>query len=218
MSDLGFNPENVIPAIEPTMILTVQANTPLTIQDLRNTLSTMEMIEAIDMVREVVLNSVTLEQVQLDRGLEVTIGNGKRYRKDKNYSAFWAAVARETEEALYHHFVRTVHLNTGIKVSTHPAIRRLTKLIIHPILSEFARCTPSSIRECLDSTKVGLESEDVFGNVSRFLAYAPIELHADNVLVARKLLERKCSVHGQKVNRLLTIKNAAEKVQQDKYD
>ena len=39
MSELpGFNPENVTPIVEPVLTLLVQANTPVTPQDLRLTM------------------------------------------------------------------------------------------------------------------------------------------------------------------------------------
>jgi len=44
MADLGFNPENVIPVITPVMKMFVQANTPLTEQDLRTTIGTLDII------------------------------------------------------------------------------------------------------------------------------------------------------------------------------
>ena len=218
MSNLGFNPENVTTDIEPIMTLLVQANTPLTTSDIRNTLNTLDIIEAFDIVRAIVLDHITPEEVILNRGKSVIVGTGKKYRKDKNFANFWNDIAAEVEDALYIHITRTVELSTGTKESTHPMIRRIMKLVIAPVLLEFSKHTPEQILKILDPVHEGLDGQDIFGYMSRFMACGEVELHPENIFVARKTLQRKCSSHLPKLNRLVSIRNAAENVQQDKYE
>ncbi len=211
---LGFNPDNVLCVVEPNMKLLVQANTPLTVQDTWNTLNTLEIIEAFDIAREIVLDHITPYEITLDRGKPSMLGQGKKYRKDKQYKLFWQDVIMEIEEALNIHFTRKVELSTGTKNSIHPMSRRVMKLVILPVLQEFGNHNPSAILSILDAAEEGMNGKDIFGHLSRFIACGAVELHADNVAVARKLLQRKCNSHSQKYARLVTIRNVTESIQE----
>lgn len=214
MTSLGFNPENVMLTIDPVMAMLVQANTPLTVQDLRNTLGTLEIIEAFDVTRAVILDHIIPEEVVLNRGTAVTIGTGKKYRKDKTFVHFWSDVYAEITDALYAHFTRKVSLSTGTKTSTHPMIRRVMKLIITPVMMEISNHSPESILKTLDTDRTGIEGKDVFGYMSRFMASADVPLHPEDTLVARKVLQKRCSTNIPKLNRILLIQDAAERLQE----
>lgn len=214
MTKLGFNPEHVIPNVEPMMKLLVQANTPLTTQDLRNTMSTLDIIEAYDMSREIILNHITPEEVVHNRG-SVIVGTGKKYRNDKMFTRFWNDINEEIEDALYMHFTRTIELSTGTKESTHPMIRRLLKLTIRPVLEEFAKFPPKRILPILDTKNKGIEGKDIFGYMSRFMSCGEVEMHTDNILVARKLLQKHCAANVPMLNRLITIQDAVLAVQKN---
>ncbi len=213
-TSLGFNPDPAIAAVWPNMKLLVQANTPLTIEDTRNTLCTLDIIEAFDIAREIILGHITPEEVTLNRGTPKTINRGKKYRKDKEYKLFWQDVISEVEEALNTHFSRTIELSTGTKISVHPMIRRVMKLTIFPILQEFSQYKPSMILSILDKNNRGMEGKDIFGYMSRFMSCGDVELHVSNILVARKLLQKNCNSQAQKHTRLRTIQNITEKVQE----
>lgn len=214
MTELGFNPEHVTPVIEPMMKLLVQANTPLTTQDLRNTMSTFDIIEAFDMTRTIILDHITPEEVVHERG-SVIIGTGKKYRNDKLFTRFWNDIHEEIEDALYTHFTRTVELSTGTKESTHPMIRRILKLTIRPVLMEFANFSPKMILAVLDAKNEGIEGKDIFGYMSRFMACGEVNIHPDNIFVARKLLQKRCAANVPMLNRLITIQDAVMKVQKN---
>jgi len=218
MSKIGFNPEPVLSAIDPMMALIVQANTPLTVEDTRNILDTVDLIEAVDLVRRCLLDQITPEEVQLDRGKAITVHTGKKYRKDKDFVAFWNDVVAETEDAVYTHFTRRVELSTGTKHSVHPMIRRIFKLLLLPAVRGLSTVSPEAALKILDAKNEGIEAKDIFGYMSRFLASGSVELHPENILVARKLLQKKCNPASVKHSRLEVVRNAVEKVQQDKYE
>jgi len=217
-NDLGFTSENVLPMIEPAMKMLVRANTPLAVEDLRNTLSTFEIIEAIDMTREILLDHLTPETIVVDNGAPVVTGTGKKRRKDTTFVAFWNDIAEEVEDALYTHFTRSVQLSGATKISVHPMIRRVMKLVIHPVLDEIGKFSPSEIFKVLDSEAVGIDAEDIFGQMSMFVASGPVELQATKILVARKTLQNLCSTSIPKLNRILLIKKAVENLHHNKYD
>jgi len=214
MADLGFNPENVIPVITPVMKMFVQANTPLTEQDLRTTIGTLDIIEAFDVARGVVIDHITPEEVVTEKGKPVTIGLGKKRRGDKDFKLYWADIFAEATMALEYHFTRRVQLKTGVKESIPPMVLRLVKLIILPVIQEFSQHSPEHILKMLDPKRVGLEGRDIFGYMSRYIACGDAETHPSNVLVAREVLKKRCSTKAPVFDRLAMIRSIAEKVQE----
>ena len=215
--DLGFNPESVFSIVKPTLTMLIRANTPLTSQDLRNTLGTLEMIEAFDMTRDIILDHITPEEIVVGHGNPVMINTGKKRRKDKTFAHFWHDVAAEVEDCMYAHFTRTVELSTGTKTSIHPMIRRVMKLAIHPVLDEIGRFAPAHILEILDREVTGIDAQDIFGQMSMFVACGNVETQPTKIQVARKTLQNLCSSSVPKLNRIILIKKAAENVMNDKY-
>lgn len=176
---------DICPLLETRLKLFTQANVAIEYDDEPNTISTLDVIEMINIMKQEVFDQLISKEVTLNGENVVQYGGYKKYRKDKKFVAFWNDVQHNVRDQIENCFQREIFLSGQDQLKSHPMSKRFGIVIVIPVIEHLALFHP---------TNVISDGNQVFDWMVDFVSSVEVRTHSDDVLVARNAIIQMASV------------------------
>lgn len=163
--------------------LYLQANLPLE----RQHISCIDMLEMTDVMKELVIDDLTVKEIQLqNKKTPSKYGGYKKYKgaKKRNYSCFWDSTEHLIQETANILFKREIKLQRTTKQSVPLSAKRFIPIIVHPMFEVFQQFHPEDIIK-----SIGTENDPFDWLKEQFMGLS-IHTHSDDIKIAQKLMVR----------------------------